>query len=279
MSRPEQRRPRPVLQRRRVHRVLHGPIAAAAARRPDPTSRRGWCSNRRSARCDHGDGTRIMYRTDARGNPMAVTATYFEPYNDWPGHGPRFRDRDDRLSGARHPRSAHVGRSPGQRACSTQAARRCGYRTHRWIRMAPLRSGLLAGRRRRGVGGRAGVVVRPGRFPCRRHVRRRTARRSEGTVPVRRRQRARRRGRIRAQLRHHRVPGVRGGHPGDADAAQEWTCSTRCRTSASRRRSRSSCFGTCSRTSTRTCLRWSTRNRSAACSTCSGSAATNPMRR
>ncbi|WP_374243357.1 MULTISPECIES: lipase family protein [Mycobacterium] len=36
------------------------------------------------------DGTRIMYRsTDARGNPMAVTGTYFEPHNDWPGKGPR----------------------------------------------------------------------------------------------------------------------------------------------------------------------------------------------
>jgi triacylglycerol lipase len=35
-------------------------------------------------------GTRIMYRsTDARGNPMAVTGTYFEPYDDWPGRGPR----------------------------------------------------------------------------------------------------------------------------------------------------------------------------------------------
>ena len=35
-------------------------------------------------------GTRIMYRsTDARGNPVAVTGTYFEPYNDWPGTGPR----------------------------------------------------------------------------------------------------------------------------------------------------------------------------------------------
>jgi pimeloyl-ACP methyl ester carboxylesterase len=35
-------------------------------------------------------GTRIMYRSiDARGNPMAVTGTYFEPYNDWPGEGPR----------------------------------------------------------------------------------------------------------------------------------------------------------------------------------------------
>jgi triacylglycerol lipase len=31
-----------------------------------------------------------MYRsTDARGNPMAVTGTYFEPFNDWPGQGPR----------------------------------------------------------------------------------------------------------------------------------------------------------------------------------------------
>ncbi len=35
-------------------------------------------------------GTRIMYRsTDARGNPDVVTGTYFEPYNDWPGQGPR----------------------------------------------------------------------------------------------------------------------------------------------------------------------------------------------
>lgn len=35
-------------------------------------------------------GTRVMYRsTDARGNPDAVTGTYFEPYNDWPGQGPR----------------------------------------------------------------------------------------------------------------------------------------------------------------------------------------------
>lgn len=33
-------------------------------------------------------GTRIMYRsTDARGNPMAVTGTYFEPFNAWPGQG------------------------------------------------------------------------------------------------------------------------------------------------------------------------------------------------
>ncbi len=36
------------------------------------------------------DATRIMYRsTDVRGNPMVVTGTYFEPYNDWPGGGPR----------------------------------------------------------------------------------------------------------------------------------------------------------------------------------------------
>lgn len=35
-------------------------------------------------------GTRIMYRSiDSRGNPMAVTGTYFEPYNPWPGTGPR----------------------------------------------------------------------------------------------------------------------------------------------------------------------------------------------
>ncbi len=35
-------------------------------------------------------GTRIMYRSiDSRGNPMAVTGTYFEPHNPWPGAGPR----------------------------------------------------------------------------------------------------------------------------------------------------------------------------------------------
>ena len=35
-------------------------------------------------------GTRIMYSsTDARGNPVAVTGTYFEPDNPWPGDGPR----------------------------------------------------------------------------------------------------------------------------------------------------------------------------------------------
>lgn len=35
-------------------------------------------------------GTRVMYRsTDARGNPNVVTGTYFEPYNAWPGQGPR----------------------------------------------------------------------------------------------------------------------------------------------------------------------------------------------
>ena len=35
-------------------------------------------------------GTRIMYRSiDSRGNPMAVTGTYFEPYNAWPGAGLR----------------------------------------------------------------------------------------------------------------------------------------------------------------------------------------------
>ncbi len=35
-------------------------------------------------------GTRVMYRsTDGRGNPDVVTGTYFEPYHDWPGQGPR----------------------------------------------------------------------------------------------------------------------------------------------------------------------------------------------
>jgi hypothetical protein len=37
-----------------------------------------------------GTGTRIMYRsTDATGNPVAVTGTYIEPDNPWPGAGPR----------------------------------------------------------------------------------------------------------------------------------------------------------------------------------------------
>jgi hypothetical protein len=36
------------------------------------------------------DGTRIMYRsTGALGQPTAVTGTYFEPHNPWPGKGPR----------------------------------------------------------------------------------------------------------------------------------------------------------------------------------------------
>jgi hypothetical protein len=34
--------------------------------------------------------TRIMYRSaDSRGHPIAVTGTYFEPDNPWPGGGPR----------------------------------------------------------------------------------------------------------------------------------------------------------------------------------------------
>ncbi|KAA0085953.1 triacylglycerol lipase [Mycolicibacterium sp. P9-64] len=37
-----------------------------------------------------GTGTRIMYRsTDATGKPVAVTGTYIEPDNPWPGNGPR----------------------------------------------------------------------------------------------------------------------------------------------------------------------------------------------
>lgn len=36
------------------------------------------------------DGTRIMYRsTGPLGQPTAVTGTYFEPHNPWPGKGPR----------------------------------------------------------------------------------------------------------------------------------------------------------------------------------------------
>lgn len=35
-------------------------------------------------------GTRIMYRSnDTHDRPIAVTGTYFEPDNPWPGHGPR----------------------------------------------------------------------------------------------------------------------------------------------------------------------------------------------
>ncbi|MFN6547350.1 lipase family protein [Mycolicibacterium nivoides] len=37
-----------------------------------------------------GTGTRIMYRSsDAQGKPVAVTGTYIEPDNPWPGSGPR----------------------------------------------------------------------------------------------------------------------------------------------------------------------------------------------
>nr|WP_232490986.1 lipase family protein [Mycobacterium dioxanotrophicus] len=36
------------------------------------------------------DGTRIMYTsTGAKGELIAVTGTYFEPHNPWPGNGPR----------------------------------------------------------------------------------------------------------------------------------------------------------------------------------------------
>lgn len=31
----------------------------------------------------------MYHSTDARGNPIAVTGTYFEPDNPWPGQGPR----------------------------------------------------------------------------------------------------------------------------------------------------------------------------------------------
>lgn len=37
-----------------------------------------------------GKGTRIMYRSiDGRGEPVAVSGTYLEPDNPWPGRGPR----------------------------------------------------------------------------------------------------------------------------------------------------------------------------------------------
>ena len=37
-----------------------------------------------------GTGTRMMYRSnDAQGKPVAVTGTYIEPTNPWPGSGPR----------------------------------------------------------------------------------------------------------------------------------------------------------------------------------------------
>ena len=37
-----------------------------------------------------GTGTRIMYQSlNGRGQPVAVTGTYFEPDNPWPGSGPR----------------------------------------------------------------------------------------------------------------------------------------------------------------------------------------------
>lgn len=44
-----------------------------------------------SGRVDfRGTGTRIMYRsTEAQGHPVAVTGTYIEPDNPWPGEGPR----------------------------------------------------------------------------------------------------------------------------------------------------------------------------------------------
>jgi hypothetical protein len=73
------RRRSSLLERDRVHRVLHaaGSAAAGTARRPDP--HRAVASGARAVRPTRAimaTGTRIMYRsTDARGNPIAVTGT------------------------------------------------------------------------------------------------------------------------------------------------------------------------------------------------------------
>ena len=56
-------------------------------------------------------GTRIMYRsTDTRGNPIAVTGTYFEPYNDWPGGEPS--PMAARVAGIPAPSTALEPRTP-----------------------------------------------------------------------------------------------------------------------------------------------------------------------
>ena len=247
--RSDERCARPVLQRRRVSGVLH---PARSVADPLPPSQPGDLIRTEPSRlvlepsgqlgAIMATGTRIIYRSnDIRGNPMAVTGTYFEPYNDWPGAGPRplivygpgtqgqgdqcapsrqfnqgihwspwldiafnyeelfvatmvargLRHRDDRLSGPRHSRSAHV-RQPGRRR---QRHARCGPRgdavTRHVTGSAWARGvlGLLAGFRRRGVGRGTGAVLRPGP-PRRRHLRGRAAGRPEGAVPVRRRQRA-----------------------------------------------------------------------------------------
>ena len=261
---------------------------------------------------------------------MAVTGTYFEPYNDWPGGGPRplivygpgTQGQGDQCAPSRqfnqgiHWRPyldlafnyeelfvstmvargfaivmtdyqglgtpglhTYVGRVPQGDAMldAARAAKRLPGHVagSRWARCV---LGLLAGRRGGGVGGRTGVVVRAG-AEGRRHLCRRAAGRSQGTVPLRRRQRPGRRRRLCAQLGDHGLSRVRRRDPREADAARRGLAVTRCRTSASPRRSRNSCSGTCSRTSTRTSTNSSTRNRSAACSTSRSSAASNPMRR
>jgi hypothetical protein len=68
-------------------------------------------------------GMRIMYRsTDARGNPMAVTGTYFEPYNDWPGQGPRPLIVYGHLPAGQRGAVQHAVRHAAHRPLQTQRA-------------------------------------------------------------------------------------------------------------------------------------------------------------
>ena len=202
---------------------------------------------------------------------MAVTGTYFEPYNDWPGQGPRplivygpgTQGQGDQCAPSRQfNQGIHwspwldiafnyeelfvatmVARgfaivmtdyqglgTPGlhtyvNRVAEGNAMLDAGRAAMRLpdTSLDPAWAGgvlgLLAGRRRRGVGGRTGAVLRS-RTRRRRHLRGRAARRPQGALPLRRRQRAGGRRRLRAQLRDHHLSGVRGRDPRQADAAR-----------------------------------------------------------
>ena len=214
-----------------------------------------------------------MYRsTDVHGNPMAVTGTYFEPYNDWPGGGPRplivygpgtqgqgdqcapsrqfnqgihwsavsgprvqlrgavrrddgrarLRHRDDRLPGTRHARPAHLRRPGRRRATPMLDAARAAMKLPGHVAGSPWARGLLgllARRRRGGVGGRTRVGIRTGPHVVGTYAGAPPADLKElfpyadGSVAGRRR-------RLRAQLRDDRLSGVRRRDPLEADAAR-----------------------------------------------------------
>ena len=193
---------------------------------------------------------------------------------------PRIRDRDDRLSGPRDPGLAHV-REPDRRGqcdagCQPSRDALTGYLIESaW---ASCILGLLTRRRGGSLGGRVGAVVCAGAL-CRGDVRWRAAGGSEGTVPVCGRQRARWCGRLRAQLCDHDIPGVRGGHPLDADSARCGPALQGPGPVHRRDHHQVHVSAPAALLQTPTSPRWSTKSRTTHCSICSESAATNPMRR